>query len=72
MRSKLQNKRSETLLLRALRSQRDRRRASFSPDRIPTFAGLSLAGLFADRAGLDAFVERDELAGNMEACHAIG
>lgn len=72
MGSKLQMKRSGELLERVLRSQRDCRRASFNVDRMPTLAGLSLAGLFVDRAGLDAFVVGECIVSEAEEVrHAV-
>ncbi len=72
MGSKLQMKRSGELLRKVLRSQRDCRRASFNVDRMPTLAGLSLAGLFVDRAGLDAFVVGECIVSEAEEVrHAV-
>lgn len=72
MGSKLQMKRSGELLRKVLRSQRDCRRASFNVERLPTLAGLSLAGLFVDGSGLDAFVAGECIVGEAEdVCHAV-
>ena len=72
MGSKLQMKRSGDTLKKVLRSQRDCRRASFNVDRMPTLAGLSLAGLFVDRAGLDAFVVGECIVSEAEEVrHAV-
>lgn len=69
MKSKLQNKCTGSLLSGVLRSQRGSRSVSIKVDQLPTLAGLSLAGLFADRAGIDAFVLCECITGEAKEVH---
>lgn len=70
--SKLKVKCSEGWFRNIPRSRSDRRRTSLNMEQLPALAGLSPAGLFADRAGLDAFVVGDCGTGKAEVGRAIG